>query len=65
MSANQSIVKNGVSYGVKILSPSETATSLQVVCFVDFDKNQHYEGGTYAVNEHFQGAIGGQKVRSI
>ena len=57
MSANQSIVKNGVSYGVKILSPSETVTSLQVVCFVDFDKNQHYEGGTYAVDEHFQGAI--------
>lgn len=57
MSANQSIVKNGVSYGVKILSPSETVTSLQVVCFVDFNKNQHYEGGTYAVNEHFQGTI--------
>ena len=44
------MVKKGVSYVVKILSPSETVTSLKVVCFVDFDKNQHYEGGTYAVN---------------
>lgn len=57
ISPNQSVVKNGVSYAVKIMSPSETVTSLQVVCFFDFTKNQHYEGGTYAVNEHFQGAI--------
>ncbi|MDQ0595034.1 hypothetical protein QFZ37_003403 [Chryseobacterium ginsenosidimutans] len=54
---DQSVVKNGVSYAIKVVSPSESVTSLQVVCFVDFTKNQHYEGGTYAVNEHFQGAI--------
>ena len=58
---HQPVVKNGISYTVKVVSPSETVTSLQVVCFVDFTKNQHYEGGTYAVNQHFNGAI--QDVR--
>ena len=54
---HQPVVKNRISYTVKAVSPSETVTSLQVVCFVDFAKNQYYEGGTYAVNQHFNGAI--------
>ena len=54
---HQLVVKNGINYAVKVVSPSETVTSLQVVCFFDFTKNQHYEGGTYAVNQHFNGAI--------
>ena len=42
---------------MKVISPSETTTSLQIVYFFNFQKNQHYEGGTYAVNEHFGGEI--------
>lgn len=51
------IFKDGVNYNTLVKSPSETTTSLQVVCFFDIDLNEHYEGGTYAVNEHFKGAI--------
>lgn len=51
------VMKDGVNYNTLVVSPSETATSLQVVCFFDFEKNQHYEGGTFAVNEHFGGQI--------
>jgi len=54
---NTPIVNNGVSFNTLIISPSETVTSLQIVCFFDFEKNQHYAGGTYAVNEHFGGEI--------
>ena len=39
------------------VSPSETHTPLQVVCFFDAKKNQAYAGGTEAVNEHFEGEI--------
>lgn len=45
LTQHQPVVKNGISYTVKVVSPSETVTPLQVVCFVDFTKNQHYEGG--------------------
>jgi hypothetical protein len=51
------IHKDGVNYNTLVKSPSETITSLQIVCFFDIDLNEHYEGGTYAVNEHFKGAI--------
>jgi hypothetical protein len=51
------IMKDGVRFNIKVTSPSETITSLQIVCFFNFPKNQHYEGGTYAVNEHFGGEI--------
>ncbi|MFC0513081.1 M17 family peptidase N-terminal domain-containing protein [Mucilaginibacter angelicae] len=51
------LVKNGVRFNTAIISPSETMTSLQIVCFFDYQKNRHYEGGTYAVNEHFGGEI--------
>lgn len=54
---NQPITKEGISFNTLVKSPSETITSLQVVCFFDFQKNQYYEGGTYAVNEHFGGEI--------
>lgn len=54
---NKPLVKNGVSFNTAVISPSETVTSLQIVCFFNFQKNQHYEGGTYAVNEHFGGEI--------
>jgi hypothetical protein len=51
------IHKDGVNYNTLVKSPSENTTSLQIVCFFDIDLNEHYEGGTYAVNEHFKGAI--------
>ena len=51
------LIRKGVQFNILAESPSETATALQVVCFFDFQKNQHYEGGTYAVNEHFGGEI--------
>jgi hypothetical protein len=51
------IHKDGVNYNTLVKSPSETTTSLQIVCFFNIDLNEHYEGGTYAVNEHFKGAI--------
>jgi hypothetical protein len=54
---NTPIHKDGVNYNTLVKSPSETTTSLQIVCFFDIDLNEHYEGGTYAVNEHFKGAI--------
>jgi hypothetical protein len=54
---DQPLIKNGVSFKTLIMSPSETFTSMQVICFFDFQKNQHYAGGTYAVNEHFGGEI--------
>lgn len=46
-----------IKFNTVILSPSATITSLQVICFFDFQKNQHYSGGTAAVNEHFGGEI--------
>lgn len=51
------IHKDGVNYNTLVKSPSETTTSLQIVCFFNIDLNEHYEGGTYAINEHFKGAI--------
>jgi hypothetical protein len=51
------IHKNGVNYNTLVKSPSETTTSLQIMCFFDINLNDIYEGGTYAVNEHFKGAI--------
>jgi hypothetical protein len=39
------------------VSPSETKTPLQIVCFFDQSKNQSYAGGTEAIDDHFQGAI--------
>lgn len=51
------LVKGGISFNVAVISPSETITSLQIVCFFDFQKNQHYEGGTNAVNEHLGGGL--------
>lgn len=53
----QPLKRNGINFNTVIQSPSETTTSLQVVCFFEFEKNQHYEGGTHAVNEHFSGNI--------
>lgn len=49
--------KNGINFSVLVQSPSATGTPLQIVCFFDSNKNQHYEGGTDAVNAHFSGAI--------
>jgi len=51
------LTRKGIQFNILAESPSETATALQVVCFFDFQKNQHYEGGTFAVNEHFGGEI--------
>src|SRR6185503_8883507 len=46
-----------VKFQVIPVSPSDTSTSLQIVCFFDQSKNQEYGGGTEAVNGHFDGAI--------
>jgi len=46
-------VRNGISFNTLVVSPSETITSMQIICFFDFQKNQYYSGGTYAVNQHF------------
>lgn len=39
------------------VSPADTATDLQVVCFFDQSKNQNYSGGTEAVDRSLNGAI--------
>ncbi|RYZ98127.1 MAG: hypothetical protein EOP11_21090, partial [Proteobacteria bacterium] len=39
------------------VSPSETNSPLQMVCFLDARKNQSYAGGTEAVDAKFNGAI--------
>jgi len=51
------LIRNGIKFNILAESPFQTETALQVVCFFDFQKNQHYEGGTFAVNEHFNGEI--------
>lgn len=53
---------NEVKFQVIPVSPSNTETPLQIVCFFDQTKNQTYGGGTELVNEHFNGAI--KKMRS-
>ena len=55
-------VFNSIRFQSIPVSPSETNTPLQVVCFFDQTKNQVYAGGTEAVNEHFGGAI--KKLRA-
>jgi hypothetical protein len=59
------IHKDGLSYNTLVRSPSETKTSLQIVCFFDIDLNDHYQGGTHAVNEHFNGAIHDIRISGI
>ena len=46
-----------IHFQTLLMSPSSTTTALQIVCFFDKTKNQHYAGGTEAVDEYFQGAI--------
>ena len=52
----------GVLFQVIPVSPSNTHTELQIVCFFDQSKNQTYAGGTEAVDEHFHGEI--RKLRA-
>lgn len=51
------LIDQGIAYNILVESPSQTNTPLQIVCFFDFGKNQHYQGGTEAVNQHFAGEI--------
>ncbi|RYZ95142.1 MAG: hypothetical protein EOP11_25400, partial [Proteobacteria bacterium] len=47
----------GVKFQAVPVSPSETSTPLQMVCFLDSRLNQHYAGGTEAVDQHLSGGI--------
>lgn len=47
----------GIRFQAIPVSPSDTNTPLQIVCFFDYSKNQTYGGGTEAVDKHFEGAI--------
>lgn len=51
------LVNENIKYNILVESPSQTITPLQMVCFFDFSENQNYQGGTAAVNQHFNGEI--------
>ena len=53
----ESFVHGGVTFKAVAVSPSQTHTALQVVCFPDQTLNQTYGGGTELVDTGFKGAI--------
>lgn len=63
--ATAPLTDQNINYNILIESPSQTKTPLQMVCFFDFDKNQHYQGGTEAVNQHFNGEIDNLRRKGI
>jgi len=63
--ATKPLIDQAIEYNILVKSPSQTQTPLQIVCFFDFEKNQHYQGGTDAVNQHFSGEIDSLRRKGI